>query len=349
MEVVATSYTPPFSPSGLDRLCPDQRTRGLRTADRRPRIDTVEGLPVINTPQYSGPDRRKKPRWRPRPLRVLLLLLLLSAMGYGAVVIWLIAQESQLVFQAGSTLATARPPFPYEQIDVQRQDGAAQFAWSMPAEDPAAQVWVLYLHGNATTVASQVNIAHYRLLHNAGLNVLAPEYRGFGGLAGSPTEPSLQADARAAYDYLRHARRVPPHAIVLYGWSLGSAVAVDLASRLPPAAIILEGAPASLVDLTGRRYPFFPLRLFMRSSFDSIRKIGQIPAPVLFLHGKADEVIPVSEGRRLYDAARGAKRFVEVDGGHWSAIERSAPDFEAAIRLFLTTYGPRTLHSGGGM
>lgn len=205
------------------------------------------------------------------------------------------------------------------------------------------------LHGNATTVASQVNIAHYRLLHGAGLNVLAPEYRGFGGLAGTPTEASLQADARASYDYLRHTRLVPPHAIVLYGWSLGSAVAVDLASRLPPAAIVLEGAPASLIDLTGRRYPFFPLRLFMRSSFDSIRKIGQVPAPALFLHGKADEVIPVSEGRKLHDAARGAKTFVEIEGGHWSAIERSAPAIEAAIRLFLTSYGPRTLHGDGGM
>jgi fermentation-respiration switch protein FrsA (DUF1100 family) len=304
---------------------------------------------VINAQNYSGPDRRRTPRWRPRPLRVLLILLLLSVLGYAAAVMWLIGQESRLVFQAGSTLATGRPPFPYEQVDVPRDDGAAQFAWAMPAADPAAQVWVLYLHGNATSVASQVNIAHYRLLHNAGLNVLAPEYRGFGGLTGSPTEASLQADARAAYDYLRHTRRVPPHAIVLYGWSLGSAVAVDLASRLPPAAIILEGAPASLIDLTGRRYPFFPLRLFMRSSFDSIRKIGQIPAPVLFLHGAADEVIPVSEGRRLHDAARGAKTFVEVQGGHWSAIERSGPAFEGAIRSFLTAYGPRTLHRGGGM
>lgn len=304
---------------------------------------------MIKTPEYSGPERRKKPRWRPRPLRVLLILLLLSAIGYAAAVMWLIGQEARLVFQAGSTLATGRPPFAYEQIELRRDDGAAQFAWVMPAEDPAGPVWVLYLHGNATSVASQVNIAHYRLLHNAGLNVLAPEYRGFAGLAGSPTEASLQADARAAYDYLRHTRRVPPHAIVLYGWSLGSAVAVDLASRLPPAAIILEGAPASLIDLTGRRYPFFPLRLFMRSSFDSIRKIGQIPAPVLFLHGKTDEVIPVSEGRRLYDAARGAKTFVEIEGGHWSAIERSAPAFDGAIRSFLTTYGPRARQRGGGM
>jgi fermentation-respiration switch protein FrsA (DUF1100 family) len=302
----------------------------------------------IDTPTYKGPDRRQKPRWRPRPWRALLILLLFSALGYGMAVMWLIGEETRLVFQAGSTLATGRPPFPYEQVDVPREDGARQFAWAMPAEG-AAPLWVLYLHGNATSVASQVNISHYRLLRNAGLNVLAPEYRGFGGLPGAPTEAVLQADARAAYDYLRHTRRVPPHAIVIYGWSLGAAVAVDMASRLPPAAMILEGAPASLADLTRRRYPFFPLRLFMRSPFDSIRKIGTIPAPALFLHGTADEVIPVGEGRRLYDAARGAKVFVEVEGGHLTAIERSAPAIERAIRSFLTTYGPARMEKGAGM
>ena len=295
---------------------------------------------VTHPQKYKGPDRRQRPRWRPRPLRVLLTLLLLSALAYAALVMWLIGRETQLVFRAGSTLATGRPPLPYEQIDIPREDGVQQFAWAMRAGESDAGRWVLYLHGNATSVASQVNIAHYRLLRGAGLNVLAPEYQGFGGLAGSPTEATLQADARAAYDYLRNTRRVPPHSIVIYGWSLGAAVAVDMASRTPPAAMILEGAPASLVDLTRRRYPFFPLRLFMRSSFDSIRKISMIPAPILFIHSAQDEVIPVSEGRRLQQAARGATVFVELRGGHLSVIDQSAAEMDEAIRTFLARYGP---------
>jgi uncharacterized protein len=295
---------------------------------------------VTHTSKYTGPDRRRRPRWRPRPVRVLMMLLLLSAIAYVTVVMWLIGRETQLVFQAGSTLATGRPPFPYEQIDVPRSDAVRQFAWVMPAGDSDAGPWVLYLHGNASSVASQVNIAHYRVLRNAGLNVIAPEYRGFGGVPGSATEATLQADARAAYDYLRSTRRVPPHLIVIYGWSLGAAVAVDMASRMPPAAIVLEAAPASLADLTGRRYPFFPLRLFMRSSFDSIDRIGRIPAPMLFLYSPDDEVIPITEGRRLYQAARGAKVFVELRGGHFGAIDRSAVVLEQAVRSFLRTYGP---------
>ena len=254
---------------------------------------------------------------------------------------WLAGSETQLVIQAGSTLATGRPPFPYEQVDVPRADGVPQFAWVMRAGESDAGAWVLYLHGNASSVASQVNIAHYRVLRNAGVNVLAPEYRGFGGVPGSPTEAALQADAQAAFDYLRNTRRVPPHSIVIYGWSLGAAVAVDLASRVAPAALILEGAPASLVDLAGRRYPFFPLRLFMRSSFDSTRNIRPIRAPILFLHSTDDEVIPISEGRRLHTEARGPKMFVELRGGHMGAIEQSADVLEQAIRTFLGTYGPR--------
>ena len=287
------------------------------------------------TPRYTGPERRKTPRRRPRPFWVLFALLCIAALGYGGAVLWLIRQETRLIFQAGSTLATGRPPFPYEQIDLPRPDGVQQFAWVIRHAGTDAGPWVLYLHGNISSVASQVNISHYRLLRGLGVNVLAPEYRGFGGISGVPTEATLQADARAAYDYLRLSRKIPPHAITVYGWSLGSAVAVDMASSQPPAALILEGAPASFVDLTQRKYPFFPLRLLMRSSFDSIRTIGQIPTPILFIHASKDEVIPITEGRRLYEAARGAKMFVEVQGGHVSAIDVDSAAFERGIRDFV--------------
>lgn len=258
---------------------------------------------------------------------------------YTAVVIWLIREETRLIFQAGSTLATGRPPFPYEEIEIPRAEGVRQFAWVMPRSGSDGGPWVLYLHGNITSVASQVNISHYRMLRELGANVFAPEFRGFGSIGGTPTESTLQQDARLAYEYLRDVRKVPAGRIVLYGWSLGSAVAVDMASRLPPAAMILEGAPASLVDLTRRKYPFFPLRLFMRSSFDSIRRIDSIAAPMLFLHAADDEVVPAADGRRLFDAARSPKVFVEVRGGHVGAIDANADRFASAIREFLTSHG----------
>jgi fermentation-respiration switch protein FrsA (DUF1100 family) len=290
------------------------------------------------TPRYTGPERRKTPRRRQRPLRVLLSLLTVAALAYVGAGMWFIRQETRLVFQAGSTLATGRPPFPYVQIEIPRPDGASQFAWVIRPGDTDAGPWVLYLHGNISSVASQVNISHYRVLRGLGMNVLAPEYRGFGGIPGVPTEGTLQADARAAYDYLRETRRIAPHAIVVYGWSLGSAVAVDMASRQPPAAMILEGAPSSLVDLTRHNYPFFPMRWLMRSSFDSIRTINEIPTPILFLHAARDEVIPIEQGRRLHEAARGAKMFVETRGSHVTAVDVDSETFERAISEFMARH-----------
>ena len=290
---------------------------------------------IWSSRKYKGPERRLQPRWRPQPLRVILTLFVTVALGYGVGVLYLITQETRLVFQAGRTLGTARPSFPYEQIDVPRTDGARQFGWVMRSAGSDEGTWVLFLHGNAATIAAKVNIAHYSELRNLGVNVLAPEYHGFGGLTGIPTEAVLAADARAAYDYLRTARQVAPSHLVIYGWSLGSAVAVGLASEVEEAAVILEGAPASLVDISRERYPLFPVRLLMRNRFDSIEKINRVRAPILFLHSPEDAVIPIAEGRRLYEAARGEKTFVEVRGGHVDATTVDTKHFYAAIRTFL--------------
>lgn len=290
-------------------------------------------------PKYSGPERRKTRRWRPRPLRILLLCLGIAGIVYAAAILWLITQETRLVFQAGATLAAGRPPAPFEQVDLPRADGARQFAWAMPAAAPADAPWVLFLHGNAATVASQVNIAHYTQLRALGLNVFAPEYGGFGGLPGVPTEASLATDARAAYDYLRGTRGIPAHRIVIYGWSLGGAVAVGLSSRVEEAAVILEGAPASLLAIGQLRYPFFPIRWIMRNPFDAVAQVDRSGAPMLFLHSADDAVIPISEGRRLFEAAREPKTFVEVEGGHVHASEVDARRFYGSIVPFLEQHG----------
>jgi fermentation-respiration switch protein FrsA (DUF1100 family) len=290
-------------------------------------------------PKYVGLERRKAKRWNPRRGRHLLFYLILVALCYLSAVLWLMLQETRIVFQAGAALAAGRPTFPYTQTDIPRADGARQFAWVMTRGASDDGPWVLYLHGNAATVASQVNISHYRGLRSLGLNVLAPEYRGFGGLEGLPTEAALAADARAAYDYLLLTRKIPASRIVIYGWSLGGAVAVHLASEVEQAAVVLEGAPASLAAIRQRRYPLFPIRLIMRNPFEAISRIDRIRSPMLFLHSPDDEVIPISEGRRLYDAARAPKTFVEVRGGHVYAAEIDAEHFFGSIRPFLKQQG----------
>jgi fermentation-respiration switch protein FrsA (DUF1100 family) len=267
--------------------------------------------------------------------RRLLFLLLAALLAYGAGAVWLMTQETRLVFQAGRPLGTGRPSAPLEQIDIFRQDGLRQFAWIMKNVEGPNGPWVLFLHGNRATISSRVNILRYEQLRGLGMNVMAPEYRGFGGLDGTPTESAFYADARAAYDHLRQRLGIPAERIAIYGWSLGGAVAVDLASNVPEAAVILEGAPASLVAIGQAQYPYFPIRLLMRNPFHAVQKVSHIKAPLLFLHSPADAVIPIAEGRRLFDAATAPKTFVEVRGSHVDAAEIDSVTFLAAIRKLL--------------
>jgi fermentation-respiration switch protein FrsA (DUF1100 family) len=271
------------------------------------------------------------------PARLLLAVVLSIAGLYAAAIGYLMTQETRLVFQAGRPLSESRPTFPYAQVTIPRTDGAAQFAWKM--DNPEARTWLLFLHGNSATIASRVNIARYRQLRALGLSVLAPEYRGFAGLPGGPTEQTVYADARAAYDYLTGTLRVPPARIAIYGWSLGSAAAVDLAANVDEAAVILEGAPASLAGIGARRYPLFPVRLIMRNPFESIARVGRVHSPMLFLHSPEDDIVPYEDGRRLYDRALPPKRFVDVRGGHIHANQVDEAVFFTAIRAFLDEYG----------
>lgn len=260
---------------------------------------------------------------------------ILAIVAYLGAIAWLVTQETAIVFSPERPLGALRPKTPFEQIWVDGTQGPRQLAWVMrTATESDTRPWVIYLHGNDANIASRMNILHYERLWKLGLNVVAPEYRGFGGVEGVPSEAGVNADARGSYEYLRQELRVDPRRIVIYGWSLGSAVAVDLASNVDEAALILEGAPASLVAIGQRRYPYFPIRLLIRNPFESIRKIDKVRSPVLFLHSPEDVIIPIAEGRRLFDAAPQPKHFVEVTGGHVYAAEKD-PRFFAAVRTFL--------------
>jgi pimeloyl-ACP methyl ester carboxylesterase len=259
------------------------------------------------------------------------------AIAYLGATAWLAANETRLVFRADLPFGALRPAQPFEQIDRTPDDGGPSVAraWLLPAPAPAEErPWVLVLHGNSSNLASRMNVLHDERLRGLGVNVIAPEYRGFAGLSGVPTERGLGEDARYWYDFLRKDRHVDPRQIVIYGWSLGSAVAVTLASHVEEAAVVLEGAPASVVAIGEQRYPIFPVRLIIRNPFESILRVGAIHAPMLFLHSPEDEIIPIAEGRKLFAAATAPKQFVEVSGGHIYASEKD-PRFFPIVQSFL--------------
>jgi fermentation-respiration switch protein FrsA (DUF1100 family) len=266
--------------------------------------------------------------------RLLAGLVIVAIAAYGGAMVWLVTQETNLIFRAGRPLGDLRPALPFDEVIIAAESGR-QPAWIIRAPAaPAARPWVIYFHGNDANIATRLNILHYEQLARLGLNVMAPEYRGYAGLSGVPTEAGLNRDARAAYDFLRQQVRVDPRQIVIYGWSLGSAVAVTLASEVEEAALVLEGAPASIVDIGAQRYPFFPVRWLVRNPFESIARISRVGSPLLFLHSPEDTIVPIAEGRRLFEAAAPPKQFVEVTGGHVYASEKD-PRFFGAVAGFL--------------
>jgi len=215
-----------------------------------------------------------------------------------------------------------------EDVWLTAAGGVRLHAWWIPG--PETRLATLYLHGNAGNITHRAGAGEQIVA--AGSSLLLLDYRGYGKSQGRPTEKGLYADADAAYQYLIDSGRAPGQ-IVLYGESLGTAVAVDLAARRPCAGVILQAPFSSASDVAGRLLPL--LGPLLVHSFDSRSKIGRLRAPLLFLHGDRDEVIDFDLGRKLFEAAPEPKFFWPVPGaGHNNVLQAAGPRFQQRLREF---------------
>src|SRR6478735_11497019 len=249
--------------------------------------------------------------------------------GYVLLVLLVRAMEPRLVFAPGSARRLTPPPpalgLDPESVRFRAEDGVELSAWVMRPPVPVADArWLLICHGNAGNLSEAGRAEHYAGLKALGLGIFAFDYRGYGESEGSPDERGVYLDAVAAYRYLSDTLGVPADRIVIFGHSLGSAVAVELATREPAAGLILDGALTSVTERAQEAYPYVPVRWIARSRFASIDRIGRLTLPKLFLHARADEVIPFAHGRRLYQAAPPPKEFVALAGRHGDAFEQDS-------------------------
>ena len=260
---------------------------------------------------------------------------------YAGFLLLLRAAEPRLIYAPGPSTHLTPPPAELglapERVTFASVDGVRLVAWVIRAPHDSAGRWLLICHGNGGNLSEAGRPFHYAGLRALGLNLLAFDYRGYGESGGVPSEPGLYRDADAAWRYLIDTLRVPPDRIVLFGHSLGSAVAIELATRVPAAGLILDGALSSVIERAQEAYPYVPVRWIARSRYPSLERIGRLTLPKLFLHARADEVIPLAHGRRLYDAAPPPKSFVALAGGHGDAFERDSAAYFGAIARFLTT------------
>ena len=211
-------------------------------------------------------------------------------------------------------------------LTVTTPDGLALLAWYMPPAREGGHV-VLYLHGNAGNIGHRAyRFAPY---HQIGWGVLMPEYRGYGGNPGRPSEQGLLTDSRAALAALV-AMGFPPHRILLWGESLGSGLVVRLAAEQPVAAVLLEAPYTSITDVAQLRFPFVPVRWLLRDRFESLRAVPEVRAPVLVMHGVRDRIVPVAMGRAMYKAAPQPKElWIAPDAGHVNLVDAGAIDAAA--------------------
>lgn len=211
---------------------------------------------------------------------------------------------------------------------IEASDGVRIHGWWVQRD--ASRWATLFLHGNGDDLPRYA--AHIREIARAGSSVLAIDYRGYGKSGGSPSEKGLYRDSEAGFMYLL-GKGYRAEQIILHGQSLGTAVAIDLASRRPCAGLILEAPFTSASDVAGTLVPVVgPLLV---RSFNSKPKIASIRVPKLFLHGDRDEVVPLRLGQELFAAAQGAKTFWIIPGaGHNNILEVAGDEYRERLHAF---------------
>jgi pimeloyl-ACP methyl ester carboxylesterase len=219
-----------------------------------------------------------------------------------------------------------------EDVWLTTRDNVRINAFYLP--HPSSSKVLLWFHGNAENIG--YGFARMQALWRIGVSILAVDYRGYGKSEGRPNEAGVYLDADAAYDYLVKQKHVRAQNIFLYGNSLGSAVALDLAARQPCGGVIVQSSFTNAREMTRRMFRIPLVEYLPKTRFDSLQKICRVHAPILIVHGTRDEVVPFEMGRRLFAAASEPKRFYPVEGaGHNDVIEVGGDAYLQQLAAFV--------------
>jgi uncharacterized protein len=253
---------------------------------------------------------------RERTISLLVVLIFICGLVFYA----LRRIESSLTFhpEKNSSNSIWTAPLNSEEVWIKTSDNLKLHGWFIKAATQPSKATIIYFHGNGGNISYLTWLANQ--LSSKGMDLLLFDYRGYGKSEGEVAgERELNVDGDAAYNYIVYERRVDPSNIVLYGQSLGTTVAVDIASRRGSSALILESGLSSAADMASQALPWLPKPLYLlgRNRFYSVTKIKKVRVPVLITHGEDDPVIPVEQSQKLYEAANEPKKRVLYAGvGH---------------------------------
>lgn len=238
----------------------------------------------------------------------------------------------------------------YKRVILNTADGIKLTGWYIPSAEaaltgtspqraPAKEpLTVLIFHGNGGNISHNLEVIEF--FHNLGYCVFIVDYRGYGESEGRPTEEGTYLDALCCWDYLVTKRKILPQKIVIYGYSLGGAIACWLASRqeVHPGALILDSTFTSLEDIAKRLYPYLPVRKFLKYRYRTVDYIGSVTCPVLVIHSKTDDYVPYDHGLRLFEKANKPKEFLQTYGGHLDGFVVSREIYLKKIKSFVSEH-----------
>lgn len=270
---------------------------------------------------------------------MILRTLAISALAYAAIVAltWLFQHRLLYLPTTPGREWAATPAnigLAYEELRIRTDDGVELSAWLVPAEPDRGLL--LFFHGNAGNVSHRLE--SIEIFHRLGLSVLIVDYRGYGRSDGRPSERGTYLDAAAVWRFSTGELGRPTDEIVVFGRSLGSAIAAQLVATAPepPAALILESPFTSVPDMAQRVYPFLPARRLTHFDYPTRDHVADAGCPVLVIHSEDDEIIPVDLGRAVFAAAPEPKRFLALSGGHNTGFLESAGVYTRGIDAFLS-------------
>lgn len=222
----------------------------------------------------------------------------------------------------------------FESVYFEAADGIKLSGWFIPSD--SARGVLLFCHGNAGNISHRLE--SIQIFHQLGLDVFIFDYRGYGQSEGKPTETGTYQDAAAAWRYLVEERKLASTDIVVFGRSLGGAIASWLAQQHTPRALIVESSFTSIPDIAATLYRYLPVRQLLRFDYNTAEYLSRVNCPVLVVHSRNDEMMPFSHGQRLFEVAGEPKQFLEISGTHNEGFLMSGERYEQGLDVFISEY-----------
>ena len=249
-------------------------------------------------------------------MRMLFNLLITVLVGYLGLVLLVYLAQSRLIYfpEPGREIVSTPDQIglAYESVEIITENNETLHAWYVPA--PEAKATILFFHGNGGNISHRMD--YLSMFHRLGYNTLIFDYQGYGQSSGSPSELGTYQDASAAWQFLTEEKKIAPAEIVLFGESLGGAIAAWLAAKENPGLLVLASTFTSVPDMAEKIYPFLPVHLIARFNYNTLESLQSITNPVFVAHSPQDEVVPFEHGHNLFQAAAEPKQFLELQGGH---------------------------------